>query len=358
VRVQLPCRRGAFEHRGELWTTDPGHHPGRAHGAGPDPDLDDVGAGLDEIAHAFGGDDIAGDDRHLDARGPHGPQRIDHPFLVAVGGVQHEHVDAGLDEPAGPRGDVAVDPGGGRHPQPAARVQRRPVERGPQRAAPGQQPDQPPVGVDRRGQPVVHLAEPFEGGRRGHPLRDRHDLPRHDPGDLGEAVDPVEVGVGDHPDRSALLVEHHCRAMGALGQQPEGVGDRRGRRQGDGSVVHQVAALDEGDDIGDDVVRDVLGDDDQPPPAGHRLGHPPPRHGGHVRHDDGDRRARPVLRGQVDVHPGGHRAAAGHHEDVVVGQVPVRRHAVEEAHPDNLDRAQAPARGSGHRAACRGTRTS
>ena len=59
-------------HRRELRAADAGHHPGRAHRAGPDADLDDVGAGLDQLARAVGGDDVAGDDRRVrgDARAP------------------------------------------------------------------------------------------------------------------------------------------------------------------------------------------------------------------------------------------------------------------------------------------------
>ena len=51
---------------------DAGHHAGGAHRAGADADLDDVGARLDQVAHALGGDDVARDDRHLrvERRGP------------------------------------------------------------------------------------------------------------------------------------------------------------------------------------------------------------------------------------------------------------------------------------------------
>ena len=51
-RPRRACRArarlgGALEHRGELRPADAGHHPGGAHRARADADLDDVGAGLD-----------------------------------------------------------------------------------------------------------------------------------------------------------------------------------------------------------------------------------------------------------------------------------------------------------------------
>ena len=64
VPAELPGRGRALEHRGELRPADAGHHPGRAHRARPDADLDDVGARLDQLAHALGGHDVAGDDGH------------------------------------------------------------------------------------------------------------------------------------------------------------------------------------------------------------------------------------------------------------------------------------------------------
>ena len=51
-------------------------------------------------------------------------QRLDHPLLVAVRGVEHEHVDAGLEQLGGAAPDVAVDAHRGRDAQPA-RARRR-----------------------------------------------------------------------------------------------------------------------------------------------------------------------------------------------------------------------------------------
>ena len=132
----------------------------------------------------------------------------------------------------------------------------------------------------------------------------------------GEPVDALEVGPGDDADRAAV-VDDDDRAVGPLVQQPKGVGDRRGGREGDRRVVDEVAGLDEVDDLGDDVDRDVLRDDGEATATGHRLGHPAAAHRGHVGHDDRDRRPGAVAGGQVDVHPAADGAAARHHEDVV-----------------------------------------
>ena len=48
----------ALDHRRELRAPDPRHHPRRAHRARADPDLDDVGAGCDEV-QATRGDESA-----------------------------------------------------------------------------------------------------------------------------------------------------------------------------------------------------------------------------------------------------------------------------------------------------------
>src|SRR4051794_8871325 len=86
--------RGALEYGGELRATDAGHHPRGAHRAGPDTDLDDVGAGLGEVAHALWRDDVAGGDRHSWIQLADEPQRFEHALLVPVRRVDDEDVDA------------------------------------------------------------------------------------------------------------------------------------------------------------------------------------------------------------------------------------------------------------------------
>ena len=82
---------GALQHGGELRAAHAGHHPGGAHRAGADADLDDVGAGLDQVAHAGGGDDVA---RRRPARRGSSARTarsaLDHLLLVAVRGVDDE----------------------------------------------------------------------------------------------------------------------------------------------------------------------------------------------------------------------------------------------------------------------------
>ena len=80
---------------------------------GPMPTLIAVGAGIDQRLGAFGGRDIAGDDLHrvrqlLDAR-----DRVEHVLRMAVRGIDHDEVDAGLDQRLGAREALVADRGGG-----------------------------------------------------------------------------------------------------------------------------------------------------------------------------------------------------------------------------------------------------
>src|SRR5690606_9881788 len=111
--AQAACLGGALEDGGELGPAHAGHHAGGAHRAGAHAHLDDVGAGLDELARALGGDDIAGDDPHGRALagtddGARAVQRLDHAVLVAVGGVHDDRVHAEGDEVRDARVDVRV----------------------------------------------------------------------------------------------------------------------------------------------------------------------------------------------------------------------------------------------------------
>jgi hypothetical protein len=218
----------------------------------------------------------------------------------------------------------------GTHPKPVLRVDRRPVQRRPQGTLAGQDADQVAPRVDHRGQPVVAGDQPVERLLRVHLGGQGQQVTGHDGAELGEPVDVGAVHLGDHADGSAVLYHHH-RAVRPLGQQYQRVGDRVGRGERDRRVVYQVPPLDPGHHLGDDVDRDVLRDDRETAATRHRLGHPAAGDRGHVRHEDRDRRARRVERGEVDVHPRLHRGAARHHEYVVVRQV-VRRRLGDEAH--------------------------
>ena len=128
---------------------------------------------------------------------------LQHPLLVAVGGVDDEAVHTGLDELGSPGRDVPVDADGGGDPQPPVRVARRGVERRSQCAEPGEDSDQ----RARRGDGhrerrlgavdgVVHLTG--VGVRR-----DGHDRTVHHRPDLGEAVDLGTVVLRHHAHRPA-----------------------------------------------------------------------------------------------------------------------------------------------------------
>ncbi len=159
----------------------------------------------------------------------------------------------------------------------------------------------------------------------------RDQLAAHHGVELGEAVEPGRVVFGEHADRPVVVVDDHHRTMGALVHQPEGVADGVVGRQRDRRLVDLVAALHVLDDGADDVERNVLRQDHDPAAAGDGLGHPLSGDGGHVRHDDRDRRADAVRRGEVDVEARWHGREAGDHEHVVVGEV-VTGFGVEQAH--------------------------
>ena len=88
--------RGDVRHGGDLRNTDAGDDARGADGAGADAHLDAVDAGLHEIARRIGRRDVAADDLQvaplrLDAR-----DHVEHALGMAVRGVDHDHVDAGL----------------------------------------------------------------------------------------------------------------------------------------------------------------------------------------------------------------------------------------------------------------------
>src|SRR5690606_38457979 len=299
VLAELAGFGRAFQYGGELRPADPGHHPGGAHGAGPDADLDDVGARVDQVAHAGGGDDVAARDGHVRVEGADGPQRGGHLLLVAVRGVDHEAVDAGFEQFLGLGGDVAVDSDGGGDAQPALVVDGGLVEGGAERAGTGEDADQAARLVDDGGQAVAAVVQPVERLARGQPGGQGEQLAGHHLGELGEHVDALAVGLGDHADGPVLPVDDDDGAVGALGQQLQGFADGVVRGEHDGRVVDEVALLHPVDHVGDDVEGDVLGDHHDAAAAGDGLGHPPSGDRGHVGHDDGDGGAGAVVRGQV-----------------------------------------------------------
>ena len=113
---------GAIHDRGQLRHPDAGHHAGGADAARTDTDLDRVGPGIDQRPGRRAGGDVAGHDLHLVGQRL-GPRHRHRDALgMAVGGVDHDHVDAGIDQRLGALEPGIADGAGRRHPQPAQPV--------------------------------------------------------------------------------------------------------------------------------------------------------------------------------------------------------------------------------------------
>ena len=79
---------------------------------GPDADLDGIGAGIDERARALGGGDIAGDDLADVAEALDRGDGGDHALGMAMGGVDDDDVDLGLQQRLGALQPLGPDAGG------------------------------------------------------------------------------------------------------------------------------------------------------------------------------------------------------------------------------------------------------
>ena len=89
---------------------------------GPTPTLTRVGAGVDERLGALAGRDVAADDLHVPVAGSFLRRRdhVEQQPGVPVGGVDDEHVDAGLDQGGGALPGVAEVADGGADQEPAS----------------------------------------------------------------------------------------------------------------------------------------------------------------------------------------------------------------------------------------------
>ena len=293
--------RRALDDRRELRAADARHHARRAHGSRADTDLDDVGAGFDELSRGLDGHDVAGDDRNVTG---HGPDRFDgaqRAGLMTVSGVDHEDVDAELDERLGLRLGVGVDADGDGDHQPPVGVECRSIGDRAQRAVAGHQADEAAVAVDDRLHRAPVRRQQLEGAAGVRAVGHRDELPRHDGVQLGEAVEARRVGLREHAERPVAVIDDDHGAMRPLVDQPEGVDDRVVGRERDRRLVQRVAALDVLDHRADDVEGDVLGQDGDAAAASDGLGHAAAGDGGHVGDDDRQRRADAVRCRQVDV---------------------------------------------------------
>ena len=89
---------------------------------------------------------------------------------------------------------------------------------------------------------------------------------------LGESIDAGGLDLTHRAEWLAVL-QHHREAVRPLGDQRERFTHRSMRRHGDRGVVDRMGSLHLADNFGDDISRNVLGDDGDPPSARHRFGH-------------------------------------------------------------------------------------
>ena len=104
--------------RGELRHTNTGDDPGGAYRARADSDLDRIGAGIDQRLGTLRRGHVAGDDLGIVAEPAGLLHTFQHPFGMAVGGVDHQHVDAGVEQRLGPGQPLVAGAGGGGDPEP------------------------------------------------------------------------------------------------------------------------------------------------------------------------------------------------------------------------------------------------
>ena len=108
--------------RGELRHADAGDDPGGADRARPDPDLDRVGAGIDQRLGALGGGDVAGNHLHRVRQALDAGHGVEHAPRMAVRGIDDDEIDAGVDQRLAARIAGFADAGRGGDAQPALLV--------------------------------------------------------------------------------------------------------------------------------------------------------------------------------------------------------------------------------------------
>ncbi len=116
------CALDRVDQRGELRHADARDHARGADRARSDADLHRVGAGIDQSLRAVAGGDVA---RHHLAVVGEPLYRVDcgeHTLGMAMGGVDHDHVDAGIEQRLGAFQSVIADAGSRRDAQAAILV--------------------------------------------------------------------------------------------------------------------------------------------------------------------------------------------------------------------------------------------
>ena len=227
---------GDLEKRRELRHADPGDHPGGADRARADPDLDRIGAGVDQRLGAGERGDIAGDQLHRVARAAHPCDRVEHAGRMAMRGIDHQDIDARLDQRLGALQAGRAGADRGADPQPRVGVLARARE--------GlrlldvldrHQPDQPIVVVDHQELFDAMLVQELLGlvaaDALGHgdQLVRGHQIAHRDVRIGREA----HVAIGQDADQAAVALDHGNPGDAMRRHQVQGIGERGVGRQRD-----------------------------------------------------------------------------------------------------------------------------
>ena len=328
VRAEPPRRGGALEHGGELRPADAGHHPGGAHRAGPDADLDDVAPGarpgratpsaVTTLPAASGQPQVRASGTAASA--------LEHLVLVPVRGVDHQHVD-----PASASSSAALAATSPLMPT-AAAIRSRPaastagrVDASPaaRRCGSARRPAGRRLG-HHRGQPAAAVAASSSNACRrvGALHRSGDEVGDIDVAHLGEPVHAAAVRLGDHPDRAGRRRRPPPpRRAAACGS---GAGRRRPVSSGrsvTGVSKTRSRLLTQATSRPPRRVGMSCGSTTMPPRRATVSAIRRPATAVMLATTTGMVVPVPSSVRQVDVEPGRHRRRARDHEDVAVGQV-------------------------------------
>ncbi len=239
-------RLGHVGHGGDLGHAHAGHHAGGADGAGADAHLHRVGAGGHQVAGRLAGGDVAADDLQVGKLLLDPGHAVQHALGMAVGGVHHQYVDAGLHQRPHPVLGVAA----GAHSRADAETALIVLAGvglvgGLLDVLDGNHAAQLEVAVDHQ-----HLLDAVLVQQRHHLLaagalayRDQALLRSHDGGDRGiQPVLEAQIAVGD--DAHQVFAVHHRHAGNLVGAgQLQDLADAGVGRHGDGIDDHPAFIL-------------------------------------------------------------------------------------------------------------------
>ena len=269
--------------RGDLRHADAGDDAGGADRARPDADLDGVDPGVDERLGAGAGGDVAADDLHVPGGGVllDPLDHLEQQAGVAVGGVDDEHVDPGVDQRGGALPGLAEVADRGADEEAAVGVLAGVGELlGLHEVLDGDQPAEPALVVDDRQALALVLAQQHRGlvvadadvpgdqRHRGHDVAHQRVAPLGDRGEaqvaVGDDAEQVVAVVDDRQPRDAVAAADLVEVLeGGVGADGDRVGDHAG-----------LGALDEVDLVGLVLDRQVAVQDADAAVPGHRDRHP------------------------------------------------------------------------------------